>query len=112
MALATPPGRGGIGVVRVSGANAEEIARWTGAGVICPATRDDDGYTRVDPRVLAGEMRRCLEDSALLEGLGSIGKENWRARFTWNKIAPEDESILRGCAPARAVPPASQRRVS
>jgi glycosyltransferase involved in cell wall biosynthesis len=91
--------------------NAEEIARWIGAGVICPATPDDDGYTRVDSRVLAGEMRRCMEDSALLARLGSIGKENWRARFTWDKIAPEYESVLRGCAPALAVP-TEQRHAS
>lgn len=92
--------------------NAEEIARWTGAGVICPATRDGDGYTRADPRVLAEEMRRCMTDSALLAKLGSLGKENWRARFTWNKIAPQYELVLRGCVPASAAPPASQRRVS
>ena len=92
--------------------NAEEIARWTGAGVICPATQDGDGYTRVDPRMLAREMRRCMTDAALLARLGSVGKENWRARFTWNKIVPEYESVLRGYAPALAVPPASQRRIS
>jgi glycosyltransferase involved in cell wall biosynthesis len=92
--------------------NAEEIARWTGAGVICPATQDGDGYTRVDPRVLAQEMRRCMKDSALLVRLGRSGKENWRARFTWDKIVPEYEAVLRGCVPAVAVPPASQRRVS
>jgi glycosyltransferase involved in cell wall biosynthesis len=92
--------------------NAEEIARWTAAGVICPAAQDDDGYTRVDPRVLAEEMRRCMNDSALLAKLGKAGRENWRARFTWDKIAPEYESVLHGCTPAAAVPPVSQLHAS
>ena len=92
--------------------NAEEIARWTGAGVICPAAQDGDGYSQVDPRVLAEEMRRCMTDSATLAKLGSNGRANWRARFTWEKIVPQYESVLRGCAPAMAVPPVAQRRVS
>jgi hypothetical protein len=53
-----------------------------------------------------------MTDSALLTKLASLGKENWHARFTWDKIAPDYESVLRGCAPAAAVPPAPQRRVS
>src|SRR5207302_2380480 len=42
--------------------NAEEIARWTGGGLICPAKIDARGYTRVDPRVLAVEMRRAMDN--------------------------------------------------
>ena len=31
--------------------NAAEIASWTGGGVICPALQDEQGYTKVDPKV-------------------------------------------------------------
>jgi len=83
--------------------NAEEIARWTGGGIICPADKDRRGYIRVDSRVLAEEMRRCMNDASLLAGLGKAGKENWRARFTWKKIARDYEAIL-----CRRVPAATE----
>jgi glycosyltransferase involved in cell wall biosynthesis len=76
--------------------NAEEIARWTGGGVICPAAKDERGYTRVDPSVLAREMERCMADPDRLARLGAAGKETWRRMFTWQAIAPQYESILSG----------------
>ncbi|MGA2128925.1 MAG: glycosyltransferase family 4 protein [Xanthobacteraceae bacterium] len=76
--------------------NAEEIARWTGGGVISPAETDAHGYTRADPRVLAQDMHRCMNDPDLLARLGRIGRESWRRQFTWAAIAPRYEAILRG----------------
>jgi glycosyltransferase involved in cell wall biosynthesis len=76
--------------------NAEEIARWTGGGMICPAAKDERGYTRVDPSVLAREMKRCMEDPDMLARVGATGKERWRRFFTWQAIAPQYESILSG----------------
>jgi glycosyltransferase involved in cell wall biosynthesis len=76
--------------------NAEEIARWTGGGTICPAARDAGGFTCVDPAVLAREMRRCMGDPDMLARLGATGKERWRRMFTWQSIAPQYEAILSG----------------
>jgi hypothetical protein len=76
--------------------NAEEIARWTGGGIICPAARDERGYTQVDPEVLAREMRRCMDDPRLLARLGETGKTTWLRQFTWQAIAPRYEAILTG----------------
>jgi glycosyltransferase involved in cell wall biosynthesis len=76
--------------------NAEEIASWTAGGVICPADKDAQGFTRVDPAVLAGEMRRCLDNSDLLVRLGASGRQSWRREFTWQAIAPRYEAILAG----------------
>jgi glycosyltransferase involved in cell wall biosynthesis len=76
--------------------NAEEIARMTGGGMICPAASDDRGYVRVDPTVLAREMERCMGDPDMLARVGARGKENWRRMFTWDAIAPRYESILAG----------------
>jgi glycosyltransferase involved in cell wall biosynthesis len=76
--------------------NAEEIARWTGGGMICPAARDECGYTRVDPSLLAQEMKRCMENPKMLARIGAAGKEKWRRMFTWRAIAPRYESILAG----------------
>ena len=76
--------------------NAEEIVQWTGGGMICPAAKDERGYVRVDPSVLAREMERCIGDLDMLVRIGSEGKERWRRRFTWQAITPQYESILSG----------------
>jgi glycosyltransferase involved in cell wall biosynthesis len=76
--------------------NAEEISGWTGGGIICPAEKDERGYTRVDPAVLAREMERCMDAPDMLARIGAIGKERWRHLFTWQTIARQYESILMG----------------
>ena len=78
--------------------NAEEIASWTGGGIICPAEKDEQGY----PRRSGGagrEMRRCLDDSELLARLGASGRQSWRREFSWQAIAPRYEAILAGRIP-------------
>jgi glycosyltransferase involved in cell wall biosynthesis len=76
--------------------NAEEIARWTGAGVICPARRDKLGHTRVSPRRLAREMARLIADDGLRDRLGARGREAWQSKFNWQAIAAMYERILTG----------------
>lgn len=74
--------------------NSEEIARWTGAGVICPAERDEKGYTRVDPKVLALNMEKLAHDQILLKELGEAGKNSWEKQFTWDIITDKYERIF------------------
>lgn len=74
--------------------NAEEIAQWTGGGVVCPAKKDEKGYTRVDPAVLAEHMSRLAKDRSCLSGLGANGRKSWSERFTWDKIALEYEKVF------------------
>jgi len=76
--------------------NAEEIARWTGGGLICPARIDARGYTRVDPRVLAVEMRRAMDNPQLLADMGAAARASWSRHFTWDTIARYYEAVLRG----------------
>jgi glycosyltransferase involved in cell wall biosynthesis len=76
--------------------NAEEIAGWTGGGMICPAEKDERGYIRVDPAVLAREMERCMDAPDMLARIGATGKERWRRLFTWQAVARQYESILVG----------------
>lgn len=81
--------------------NAEEIARWTGAGVICPAPKDERGYTRADPEIFAADMKRLMKAPAQLQALGQVARERWREQFTWARIADRYEAILRGQEPAQ-----------
>jgi glycosyltransferase involved in cell wall biosynthesis len=84
----------GIPFLTVPVGNAEEIAQWTGAGVVCPAARDAKGYTRVDPSELAQFMSRLVRDEALRKQLGAAGRRNWQEKFTWEKISREYETIF------------------
>lgn len=83
--------------------NADEIARWTGGGVICQAPKDERGYTRVDPEVLAGEMKRMMADRQRLAVLGETAHARWQAQFTWARIAERYESILQNDMSSEAV---------
>lgn len=76
--------------------NAEEIARWTGGGVICPAPKDERGYTRADAAQFGAEMKRLMESAAQLEELGAVARNRWQEQFTWASIADRYEAILRG----------------
>lgn len=76
--------------------NAEEIAEWTGAGIICPAPKDERGYTRVSPEVLAGAIADAVGKPAWLAELGARGHEAWKERFTWDVITTRYEEILLG----------------
>jgi len=76
--------------------NADEIARWTGGGVICPAPKDDRGYTRADARQFGEEMKRLMDAPAELDAFGKVARERWEKQFTWAKITDRYEAILRG----------------
>lgn len=84
----------GLPFLSVPVGNAQEIARWTGAGVICPATRDERGYTRVDPRLLAEHLGRLAGDSSQRDALGKAGRRNWSANYTWEKITDRYEALF------------------
>jgi len=75
--------------------NSEEIAAWTGAGAICPAEKDEKGYTRVEPMLLAHHMEQMMCDPNLLKRLGDTGKRNWQEKFTWATIAEQYENLFR-----------------
>jgi glycosyltransferase involved in cell wall biosynthesis len=76
--------------------NAEEIARWTGCGIIVKAPIDKRGFTRANPRKLAVEMRKAMDSPQLLAELGRTGFERWQERYTWAKICLQYQKILAG----------------
>lgn len=76
--------------------NAAEIVRWTGGGWLCPAEADDRGYIKVSPTALAREMEQAIRSPDRLRAFGNAGREAWRERFTWSRIARSYERILQG----------------
>jgi glycosyltransferase involved in cell wall biosynthesis len=76
--------------------NAEEIAEWTGCGIIVKAPIDKSGFTRANPRTLAAEMRKAMDSPRLLAELGRTGYERWQEHYTWAKICLQYEKVLAG----------------
>lgn len=76
--------------------NAAEIARWTCGGVICPAPKDDRGYTRVDPQVLGNAIKEMMRKPAELKAMGEAGRQTWAKKYTWAAITKRYEQILLG----------------
>lgn len=86
----------GTPFITVPVGNSREIVRWTGGGWVCPAEVDERGYTKVSPSVLAREMEKAVRSPVFVRQLGEAGKQAWRDRFSWDKIAQSYERILRG----------------
>ncbi|MGH8687212.1 MAG: glycosyltransferase family 4 protein [Burkholderiales bacterium] len=84
----------GLPFLSVPVGNSEEIARWTGAGEICPAPRDARGYTRVEPRELAAQIEALVSDPERLNCMGKAGRASWLERYTWAKIADHYEALF------------------
>jgi len=84
----------GTPFLSVTVGNSPEIARWTGAGVICPSTVDGRGLTHVDEHVLAHSMRELMVQNERLDELGKAGRSNWAECYNWKDIARRYESIF------------------
>ncbi len=86
----------GTPFLSVAVGNAEEIAEWTGCGIICPGKVDSKGYTRISSKVLAGHMKDAMNSPHLLKDLGQRGYNRWKEKYSWAKIVVDYEKILAG----------------
>lgn len=84
--------------------NAEEIADWTRAGIICSAPKDERGYTRVIPKELAKAIAEAMNDPQKLRQLGQAGRSSWEQKFTWDTLSKRYEEILNGTACMERIP--------
>jgi glycosyltransferase involved in cell wall biosynthesis len=73
--------------------NAEEIAQWTGAGVIVETKRAKDASVSTAPGTMARAIEDLIADKARLETMGNSGYEAWKMRFSWEKIALQYEQV-------------------
>ena len=64
--------------------------------MICPAQKDERGYTRAEPEVLASGIAKAIEDPATLSALGEAGHAAWKQHYTWDAITTQYEAILQG----------------
>ncbi len=86
----------GLPFLSVPVGNAKEIIEWTKGGVLCPASVDHYGNTKVNPQILAEEIIKLANDPEKRKKLGKEGKKNWLNQLTWAKIAIDYENVLKG----------------
>jgi L-malate glycosyltransferase len=77
--------------------NAEEIAEWTGGGVVVPSERRD-GLVMADADAFAAEVTRLWRDPESRSRLAESGRRRWLAEFTWDRIAERYESVYERAA--------------
>jgi glycosyltransferase involved in cell wall biosynthesis len=84
----------GLPFLTVSVGNSHEIAKWTEGGEVCEAPVDAEGYTRVEPSVLAREIEKLLKNKTQLNALGCKGKQAAERRFNWACLSTEYEHLF------------------
>lgn len=84
----------GLPFITVPVGNSVEIAQWTKAGVICPATIDEKGYTFADDKLLAECIENTLSKPDKLMMMSEDGRTAFLEKFNWDHLVDEYEKIL------------------
>jgi glycosyltransferase involved in cell wall biosynthesis len=88
--------------------NAAEIVEWSGGGLLVDTTRARSGEAKGKWRSLARLMTRLLGDPDLAARLGRAGRDAWRTRFTWERIAGQYEELYESLAVGAGSPAAAR----
>ena len=76
--------------------NAKEIIEWSnGAGMLLPTNKDERGYSHVEIQESARILEDSFSDPEKLKDMAENGFNQWKKRFTWEKIAKEYENLYR-----------------
>lgn len=84
----------GLPFLTVPVGNSVEIVAWTGGGEICPAEKDDLGYTRVSRDDLARRIEAIAANKEKRSEMGRCGRLAVQSRFNWNILAQEYEALF------------------
>lgn len=84
----------GLPFLSVPVGNSGEIAVWTGGGEICPADKDDRGYTRVSAAKFARRMEALIIDNEKCSEMGGRGRQSVERRFNWSLLVQEYEAMF------------------
>lgn len=86
----------GLPFLTIPVGNAREIAEWTGAGQVCPAPLDKQGYSIADASVLAEKIDYLIQDEEARKTMARSGRESWKEKFNWRVIVANYEKVLMG----------------
>jgi glycosyltransferase involved in cell wall biosynthesis len=84
----------GLPFLTVPVGNSKEIINWTQGGEMCDAPRDERGYTRAQPDVLARRIEELLMNPDRLKTLGRNGRHASAMRFNWDNLTCEYERVF------------------
>jgi glycosyltransferase involved in cell wall biosynthesis len=87
----------GTPFISTAAGNAEEIAEWTGGGVVVPSERKN-GRVTASPEAFAAEVTRLWSDGMGRARLAESGRSRWLAEFTWDRIAERYEEVYERAA--------------
>lgn len=73
--------------------NAQEIAAWSGGGVIVPTIQKDQGFVDGNPIVFAHLVDEIIADAPRRQSLAQAGHNSWLERFTWEKLTADYEAL-------------------
>jgi len=84
----------GLPFLTVPVGNTQEIISNSNGGVICGAQINQEGFTKVEPLLLAQEMEKLYINKTKLHELHINGRIAWEQKYTWNKIARQIEKLF------------------
>lgn len=84
----------GLPFLSIPVGNVDEIVKWSEGGVLCAGRKSKDGFSSVDPRIFAKEMRELSLDKTKLDKLSASGHQAWLDKFTWEVIATQIEKLV------------------
>jgi glycosyltransferase involved in cell wall biosynthesis len=73
--------------------NTNEIAQWTGGGIIVPTVRDREGFSHAVIKEAARLLYRMWNDKKLRKEMGAAAFTAWREKYSWEKIALQYEAM-------------------
>jgi glycosyltransferase involved in cell wall biosynthesis len=79
----------GVPFVTGPAGNAAEVARWTGGGVLSDGDMRADGSIVPSIPSAAAQLEALGRDYGRRCELGACGRDAWRRRYTWERIAEE-----------------------
>lgn len=79
--------------VTVAAGNAEEIAQWSGGGVVVPTTRLSNGHVTTGTSTMSREIEHVMRDPEGRERMATDGHRAWNERFTWEEITGRYEAV-------------------
>lgn len=83
----------GLPFLSIPVGNVDEIAAWSGGGVLCPGHQSKEGFSSADPLVFSREMRTLSLDKEKRNRLSANGRQAWLDKFTWKVIADQIEQL-------------------
>jgi glycosyltransferase involved in cell wall biosynthesis len=79
----------GVPFLASDAGNTAEIIQWSEGGWLLPGEKAANGWARIDIGRSIETLERVVADRNRLKSTGAKGKQAWKEKFTWKKIAEQ-----------------------